>query len=84
MVANIICSIRLNATWGKCRLVAINPSGIYHDYRLRLNKQVLARVRLILGFNVMEIEIIVKGGILLLYVPSRKLAKKIIENNFFF
>ena len=33
MVANIIYSIRLNATWVKCHLVAINPSGIYHDYR---------------------------------------------------
>ena len=32
MVAYIIYSYRLNATWVKCHLVAINPSGIYHDY----------------------------------------------------
>ena len=32
MVANIICSNSLIATWVKCHLVAINPSGIYHDY----------------------------------------------------
>ena len=34
MVENIIYSIRLNATWVKYHLVAINPSGIYHDYQL--------------------------------------------------
>ena len=38
MVANIIYSNRLIATWVKCHLVAINPSGIYHDYRQKKNK----------------------------------------------
>ena len=29
MVANIIYSDRLNATWVKCHLVAFNPGGNY-------------------------------------------------------
>ena len=34
MVADIIYSNRVIATWVKCHLVAVNPSGIYHDYRV--------------------------------------------------
>ena len=34
MVANIIYSYMLNATWVKCHLVAFNPGGNYQGNRL--------------------------------------------------
>ena len=34
MVANIIYSDRLNATWVKCHLVAINPGGNYQGNQI--------------------------------------------------
>ena len=40
MVANIIYSIRLNATLVKCHLVAINPSGILQDCHIFGKKSV--------------------------------------------
>ena len=33
LVVNIIYIDRLNAIWVKCHLVAIIPSGIYHDHQ---------------------------------------------------